>query len=107
MTRQDFDDILERYREILVAEETLEPGTWEIHNRRTDRYYRIELPVLEDFPADQVEDFLLGRREARMLFTITRIVGYYSDTVNWNKSKLGELEGRRRGSYALAAADQI
>lgn len=107
MTRQDFDDILERHREVLAGEETLEPGTWEIHNRRTDRYYRLELPVLEDFPTDQVEDLLLGRREVMMLVTITRIIGYYSQTHNWNKSKLSELEDRRRGSYALPAADQI
>lgn len=30
---------------------------------------------------------------------ITRIVGYYSRTNNWNKSKIGELRDRAKGQY--------
>ncbi len=30
---------------------------------------------------------------------ITRIVGYYSRTNNWNKSKVGELRDRAKGQY--------
>jgi hypothetical protein len=30
---------------------------------------------------------------------ITRIVGYYSRTHNWNKSKIGELRDRAKGRY--------
>lgn len=30
---------------------------------------------------------------------ITRIVGYYSRTNNWNKSKVGELRDRAKGHY--------
>jgi hypothetical protein len=32
---------------------------------------------------------------------MTRIVGYYSRVNNWNKSKLGELNDRQVGDYAL------
>ena len=32
---------------------------------------------------------------------ISRIVGYYSATKNWNKSKKGELGARQRGSYGV------
>lgn len=32
---------------------------------------------------------------------MTRIVGYYSRVKNWNKSKLGELKDRQRGSYSV------
>jgi hypothetical protein len=32
---------------------------------------------------------------------MTRIVGYYSRVSNWNKSKLGELNDRRSGSYGV------
>ena len=31
---------------------------------------------------------------------ISRIVGYYSRTNNWNKSKVGELRDRQNGYYA-------
>lgn len=32
---------------------------------------------------------------------MTRIVGYYSRVSNWNKSKLGELKDRHKGSYGV------
>ena len=37
------------------------------------------------------------------LYGITRIVGYYSRTSNWNKSKLGELHDRHHGNYSVRA----
>lgn len=35
---------------------------------------------------------------------MTRIVGYYSNVHNWNKSKLGELGDRRRGDYTVTGS---
>lgn len=35
------------------------------------------------------------------VFNITRIVGYFSRVNNWNPSKLGELDDRRRGDYQV------
>ena len=32
---------------------------------------------------------------------MSRIVGYYSKINNWNPSKLGELEDRRKGDYVF------
>jgi len=32
---------------------------------------------------------------------MSRIVGYYSRINNWNKSKLGELQDRHAGDYAV------
>jgi hypothetical protein len=43
-----------------------------------------------------------GRRGARVMTQITRIVGYYAMLHNWNRSKLAELRDRQRGEYALA-----
>ena len=36
---------------------------------------------------------------------LTRIVGYFSRVSNWNKSKLGELKSRHKGSYSVALVD--
>ena len=36
------------------------------------------------------------------VYSITRVVGYYSRVHNWNKSKLGELKDRRKGTYSVA-----
>ena len=37
---------------------------------------------------------------------ITRVVGYYSNTRNWNQSKLGELRDRRAGNYHIPKEEQ-
>jgi hypothetical protein len=51
-----------------------------------------------------LESIFCGKRPARVLSHMTRIVGYYSQIENWNKSKLGELADRRRGKYAVPTA---
>jgi len=45
---------------------------------------------------------LRGDREPIALQHMTRVVGYYSRVENWNKSKIGELNDRQKGEYALA-----
>lgn len=49
-----------------------------------------------------VEDVLVGKREPVVLQQMTRVVGYFSRVENWNKSKIGELNDRKAGRYALA-----
>jgi hypothetical protein len=68
--------------------------------------------VVTSIPADAItaddvgwsvlEDVLTLKREPQILYHMTRVVGYYSRTENWNPSKLGELKDRRAGDYALA-----
>lgn len=50
---------------------------------------------------DELEAVFLGRREPRIISQFTRIVGYYSQVRNWNRSKLAELRDRHKGNYAL------
>jgi hypothetical protein len=49
----------------------------------------------------EIEDVLLGRRSPRILTFLARIVGYYSQVQNWNRSKLAELRDRHRGDYVI------
>jgi len=39
--------------------------------------------------------------QGKDIYHVTRIVGYFSRIENWNKSKLGELKDRQKGSYIL------
>ena len=48
-----------------------------------------------------LEEVLLGKREPHVLYHMSRVVGYYSRTDNWNKSKIGELKDRHKGNYTL------
>jgi hypothetical protein len=34
---------------------------------------------------------------------VTRIVGYFSQLQNWNRSKIAELRDRQKGNYSLEA----
>ncbi len=36
------------------------------------------------------------------VYGVTRVVGYFSRVDNWNKSKLGELKDRQKGTYQVA-----
>ncbi|NQT90157.1 MAG: hypothetical protein HQ558_02780 [Candidatus Omnitrophica bacterium] len=42
-----------------------------------------------------------GVIQGKDVYHMTRVVGYYSKVHNWNKSKLGELADRRKGTYAI------
>jgi len=61
----------------------------------------VGIEAIMDNDWNTIEDVLTGKREPAALKHMTRVVGYYSSTNNWNKSKLGELKDRQAGSYAL------
>ena len=41
--------------------------------------------------------------QGKDVYHVARVVGYYSRIENWNKSKLGELEGRHKGEYKVGS----
>ena len=62
-----------------------------------------ELPITEILtkPWDQLEAVLTSSRRAEIMVKITRVVGYYSQINNWNRSKLEELKDRGNGNYTV------
>lgn len=46
----------------------------------------------------------VGKRDAVVLDHMTRIVGYYAFERNFNKSKIGENNARRKGNYTIPVA---
>jgi len=61
----------------------------------------VYVPVTEvcNKPIKQIMKCLNDDRKAVVCEGVTRIVGYYSRTGNWNKSKIGELRDRQNGNY--------
>lgn len=55
---------------------------------------------------EDLREVLTLVREAKILRWQARIVGYYSNVANWNRSKVGELRDRHRGDYGLPG-DQV
>lgn len=74
----------------------VEEDVLKIDNHRLKSSYFVSLRAImtQDIPV-VVEALKTGIREK--LYGITRIVGYYSRTSNWNLSKKGELVDRIRG----------
>ena len=64
----------------------------------------LALPPIKENTWDDLCAVLEGRREPDVLYHITRVIGYYSRTENWNRSKLGELKARHAGDYAIPTA---
>lgn len=99
MCKADFWQYIEAHSDIQIL--ALNNDALLLRNALTGRFYRVAYATLMDIDARELHEILSGVREPNALTTITRIVGYYSKTMNWNRSKLGELEDRRRGDYVF------
>jgi hypothetical protein len=69
----------------------------------TDRNskFAIHLTAILKHDWEELLGIFLGHRGPRIMTHVTRIVGYYSQLQNWNRSKLAELKDRHKGDYAL------
>lgn len=73
-----------------------------IKHRKTGLMTRIPTAAIEAADWPILEEVLVGKREPQVLQHMTRVVGYFSRVENWNKSKVGELKDRQKGSYSIA-----
>ena len=65
-----------------------------------DEVTHISLTKLADMDWLSVRRAAVNGRDVRHM---TRIVGYFSNTKNWNQSKIGELKDRHKGDYGVGA----
>ncbi len=72
-----------------------------VRHVKTGLSTRLPIEAIEKADWAVIEEVLTCRREPVALQHMTRVVGYYSRIDNWNKSKLGELNDRHHGNYAL------
>ncbi len=71
-----------------------------IADRARDTQLAIAISSIRENSWEDLEDVLTGKRQAKIMTHLTRIVGYYSRVSNWNRSKLAELRDRQLGNYA-------
>ena len=62
----------------------------------------VTFQALEEVTPQQLLKNIVGGRNVEHM---TRVVGYYSKTHNWNKSKLGELKDRHEGNYSIQGSE--
>ena len=101
--------------EWLGARQGVDPSTDEVYvaysvlvgpeaEPRRKRRATFALPVSEILAGewDELEAVLTGKRRGQVLTHLTRIVGYFSQVHNWNRSKHAELTDRQAGTYGVS-----
>jgi len=68
---------------------------------RSGSKFEITIDGIMSHSWEEIDGILKGTRAPRVMTHITRIVGYYSQLHNWNKSKIAELRDRGRGDYGV------
>ena len=69
--------------------------------KKTSSKFAVSVSAVGDHSWDELQAVLTGQRSPRVMTQLSRIVGYYSQLQNWNRSKLAELRDRRKGNYAV------
>ena len=57
--------------------------------------------AIADETWEDLRDVLLERRPVLALTQMARVVGYFSNVKNWNRSKVAEQVDRRKGEYLV------
>ncbi|MDR4508259.1 MAG: anaerobic ribonucleoside-triphosphate reductase [Candidatus Brocadiaceae bacterium] len=101
---ENFDIAIEGH-EFLEIDGDTEGNTPQEHfvkiiNHKLESAFSISIDAVIRQDLDHVIEALETGTITR-LYGVTRIVGYYSRTSNWNKSKIGELHDRHKGKYSV------
>lgn len=72
-----------------------------IRHTTTGAKYAVAVSAILEHPWAELEAVLTGKRVAKLMSHLSRIVGYFSRIANWNASKLAELHDRHNGQYSL------
>jgi hypothetical protein len=62
------------------------------------------VPTILESSWNVLRELITGELPVNPLYHVSRIVGYFSRIENWNKSKIGEIKDRRKGSYSFDEA---
>lgn len=107
---QAFDQAIENHAFLIVdgisidnkpCVEVTKESRIKVVNGITEEAYEVEVDTIVRTP---LKDLILALETGILLRLsgVTRIVGYYSKVHNWNKSKIGELQDRHKGDYAVS-----
>lgn len=98
--------------EIVFYEENVDGDLFVVENSNLDKDavgHQTTVEISEIFAkvkdlkgAEAFANVITNDRKPIVCNGITRIVGYYSRTNNWNKSKIGELRDRQGENYTLS-----
>jgi len=96
----DFSTNIEKDKDLSIVDFDDKKDCFVVTNSKLEESFECSFKaVCEQKWVDLVR--VLHGGDAEILKRMTRIVGYFSQIKNWNKGKLGELEGRHGGDYRI------
>lgn len=95
--------------EWLGAKEGRTPSEDAVHVRcvTTGARFAVSITAIKENSWHDLFEVMTGQRSPRIMTHITRIVGYYSQLHNWNRSKIAELSDRHKGDYSVAEVPEL
>jgi hypothetical protein len=70
-------------------------------------HFSMGLKAIREHSWAELRPVLTGYRQPRIMTHMTRIVGYYANLHNFNRSKQQEVIDRRRGDYIIAGDGHV
>jgi hypothetical protein len=104
MSNSDFLSMVENTPNLIIAEYPEEGTARVVAKNGRLRVFDVRLSDIQRNTEQEMLDVLFGRREAKIIDSFSRVVGYYSSIRNWNLSKRAELRDRGRGNYVVSEA---
>lgn len=101
MQVQEFIDRVNEAKELSIEEHAEEQKAMLVRNDRTGIGYTVLYEAVEKHDWETLAAVLFDKREPLVLTHMTRIVGYFAQVENFNRSKIGELRARRKGNYTF------
>jgi len=104
MKIEDFFSNVEAHKELegINIMKDGEEAALSVRHTTSDVITTVPLVDIEVADWETLEPILTIKDEPNPLYHMSRVVGYFSRIENWNKSKLGELADRQKGSYAIS-----
>lgn len=78
-----------------------------IESKTTGRRYSLTIQSIKDSNWSDFEEVFIDGRAPFIMRHLARIVGYYSNLVNWNPSKIAELNDRHKGDYTFPETNVV
>ena len=88
--------------ENMAVEDVGEEGVIRVWARNGQlRRFDVDAADIQNHDWDELCAVFFCKRPVKIMKKYQRVVGYYSDMANWNRSKLAEARDRAKGNYEV------
>ena len=108
MTLKEFKTQIQAHKTLSLLDVIEKDGKdWiAVEDSETEFKCAVSVESVLSNPWEHIESVIRGIKAPTVMIHITRVVGYYSRTSNWNPSKLAELADRHAGNYSIGKDEE-